>query len=81
MSTGMIATSWDIYDSFCDQNKSPDTDKDDYTESTVGTCKGQESGEKSGSSSSSYTGNSTWVNIMVHMFSPLFQRVPRTEEF
>ncbi|XP_073327947.1 dynein axonemal intermediate chain 4-like [Pagrus major] len=52
---GMTATTWDIYDSFCDQNESPDTDKDDYTDSTVGTSKGQEkSGEKS-RSSSSYT--------------------------
>ncbi|XP_030280897.1 WD repeat-containing protein 78-like isoform X2 [Sparus aurata] len=50
---GMIATTWDIYDSFFDQNKSPDNDKDDYTESSVGTSKDQEkSGEKSGSSSS-----------------------------
>lgn len=73
MSTGMIATTWDIYDSFFDQNKSPDNDKDDYTESSVGTSKDQEkSGEKSGSSSSYTvaTGNSTCVNINVQFFVP-----------
>ncbi len=76
ISTGTIATIWDIYDSFCDQNETPENEKADYPESTVNTSKGQEkTREKSSSSSSTVgTGNNTWEN------SPLSQQVLWTGE-
>ncbi|XP_044050038.1 dynein axonemal intermediate chain 4-like isoform X2 [Siniperca chuatsi] len=45
------ATLWDIYDSFCDQNETPKSEKADNPESIVNISKGQEKkGEKSSSS-------------------------------
>ncbi|XP_029289365.1 LOW QUALITY PROTEIN: WD repeat-containing protein 78-like [Cottoperca gobio] len=49
---GTTATIWDIFDSFCVQNETPESEKADYLETTVNTSKGQEKiGEKSSSSS------------------------------
>uniref|UniRef100_A0A8C9YX04 Dynein axonemal intermediate chain 4 n=1 Tax=Sander lucioperca TaxID=283035 RepID=A0A8C9YX04_SANLU len=47
---GTFATIWDIYDSFCDQNKNPESEKANNPETTVNTSKGHEKrGEKSSS--------------------------------
>lgn len=57
MFTGTMATVWDIYDSFCDQNKTLENEKTDYPDGTVKTSKCPES-----SNSTVGTGNSTWDN-------------------
>lgn len=66
MFTGTSASIWNIYDSFCDQSETPESEKAaGYPESTVNTSKGQEKrGQQSNSSdtiSNSYTGNTTWL--------------------
>lgn len=63
MFTGSAATVCDIYDSFCDQNETSESEKAENPESTVNPRKGQEErGEKSSGSTVS-TGNNTWENI------------------
>ncbi|XP_038562176.1 dynein intermediate chain 4, axonemal-like [Micropterus salmoides] len=50
---GTSATSWDIYDSFCNRNKTPESEKADYGERTVNTSETQEKRREMNGSSSS----------------------------
>lgn len=64
--TDSVATVSDIYDSLCDQNKTSETEKEDYSQRTVNPRRGQEmSGESCSRSSNSTvsTGKNTWEDI------------------
>ncbi|XP_037621977.1 dynein intermediate chain 4, axonemal-like [Sebastes umbrosus] len=69
---GTSASIWNIYDSFCDQSETPESEKAaGYPESTVNTSKGQEKrGQQSNSSdtiSNSYTGSSISSQLEMEM--------------
>lgn len=60
MFAGIMATVWDIYDSFSKQSTTVETGKIDFPESTVKTSKGPESS----SSSTVGTGNSAQIVVL-----------------
>ncbi|XP_070763038.1 dynein axonemal intermediate chain 4-like [Enoplosus armatus] len=66
---GMIATIWGIYDAFCDQNETPESEKVDHPGSTVNSSKGQEKrgGRSSSSYSSSTVGTGSTVSSLLEM--------------
>ncbi|KAM6925991.1 dynein axonemal intermediate chain 4 [Lycodopsis pacificus] len=56
---GVIASVWDIYDSFCNQNKTPSGEEAVYPETTMNTSKGQEKRGQQSSNCSSFSTAST----------------------
>ncbi|KAK9516340.1 hypothetical protein VZT92_024277 [Zoarces viviparus] len=56
---GATASVWDIYDSFCNQNKTPSGEEDVYPETTMNTSKGQEQRAWQSSNCSSFSTAST----------------------
>ncbi|XP_031725305.1 dynein axonemal intermediate chain 4 [Anarrhichthys ocellatus] len=56
---GAIASVWDIYDSFCNQNKTPSGEEAVYPETAMNTSKGQEKRGQQSSNCSSFSTAST----------------------
>uniref|UniRef100_UPI0037E81242 dynein axonemal intermediate chain 4 n=1 Tax=Semicossyphus pulcher TaxID=241346 RepID=UPI0037E81242 len=61
---GTFATIWDIYDSFCDKDKTTESEETDFPESTVNTSNGQEKRDVKSSSCSTVTTGST-VSLLI----------------
>lgn len=66
MSKGTTATTWDIYDSFHNQNKTTESEFT-YPESNLNGSKIQEKRGETSSSSTVGTSNSTWENIKTNL--------------
>ncbi|XP_059191639.1 dynein axonemal intermediate chain 4-like [Centropristis striata] len=69
---GSVATTWDIYDSFCEQRKNPESESADYLENTVNPSKHQEDRGEMYSSSSTVCTGSTVTLLNTTMSSSSF---------
>ncbi|CAJ1056058.1 WD repeat-containing protein 78 [Xyrichtys novacula] len=60
---GTMATTWEIYNSFCDKNETAESEGADFLESAVNTSSDQErKDDKSSSSCTTTTGTNIWEN-------------------